>query len=271
LRHRLPTLVEGEVLLLLVLVFAATGLSALPPPADQPAHEQATAAEVAEVFRPKLPSLQTPSLEAMRQTDGTAPGSPRSREAYLWSNFSHNVAGLMLLAMALVSFVGPAFGATFSRHWPLGLFALAAFVYLRASANEGTWPFGATPIADVDAEGLQHRLAALLVLAMGVLEWKARRSRAGKLRYVFPLLCVLGAALLLMHSHRAFQVKDGYLVQITHSTMGALAGLVAVGRWLELRLPPGRGALAGMLASLGMLAIALILVFYREANVVIPP
>jgi hypothetical protein len=36
-------------------------------------------------------------------------------------------------------------------------------------------------------------------------------------------------------------------------------------------LPPGRGALAGMLASLGMLAIALILVFYREANVIIPP
>ena len=271
LRHRLPRLVESEVALLLVLVFAATGLSALPPPTDQPPHARATAVEVAEVFRPKLPSLATPSLAAMRQSDTAPPGTPRSREAYLWSNFSHNVAGLMLLAMALVSFAGPVFGANVARQWPLGLLALAAFIYLRACANEGTWPFGSTPIASVDSEGLQHRLAALLVLAMGVLEWRARRSDGGRLTYVFPMLCVVGAALLLTHSHRAFQLKEGYLVQVTHSTMGALAGLVAVGRWLELRLPPGRGAPAGVLASAGMLGIALILVFYREANVIIAP
>jgi len=267
LRGRLPTLVEGETMLLVVLVFAATGLSALPPPADQPPDEQATVSEVADVFRPKLPSLATPSLAAMRHADA-APGAPRSREAYLWSNFSHNAAGVMLLAMALVSLTGPVFGARFSRHWPLGLLAMAAFVYLRASANEGTWPFGTTPIAHVDAEGVQHRLAAVLVLVMGILEWRARRSCRGMLRYVFPALCVLGAALLLTHSHRQFQPKEGYLVQVTHSAMGALAGLVAVGRWLELRLPPRPGRVAGIMAGLAMLGIALVLVFYREGNVV---
>jgi putative copper resistance protein D len=230
-------------------------------------------AEVVEVFRPKMPRLETPSMEAMRRSDETkASGAPRTREAYLWSNYSHNAAGLILLVMSLTSLAGPTLGLRFSRHWPLGLLALAAFIYLRASANEGTWPFGSTPIAAVDAEGLQHRLAAVLVLAMGLLEWRARGSRPGTpLTYVFPVLCMVGAALLLTHSHRTFQLKAGYLVQVTHSSMGALAGLVAVGRWLELRLPRGPGRVAGALASLAMLAIALILVFYREANVIIPP
>jgi copper resistance protein D len=273
LRLRLPKLVEAETILLVLLVFAATGLSALPPPADQRPDEQATVAEVAKVFRPKIPSLETPSLEAMRRSEASkASGAPRTREAYLWSNYSHNTAGLILLVMSLTSLAGPTLGARFSRHWPLGLLALAAFIYLRASANEGTWPFGSTPIGEVDAEGLQHRIAAVLVLAMGLLEWRARCSRPGTpLTYLFPVLCVVGAALLLTHSHRTFQLKEGYLVQVTHSSMGALAGLVAVGRWLELRLPPGPGRLAGALASLAMLAIALILVFYREANVIIPP
>ena len=272
-RKRLPKLVEAETILLVLLVFAATGLSALPPSADQRPDEQATMAEVAEVFRPKLPSLETPSLEAMRRSEATmASGGPRTREAYLWSNYSHNAAGLILLVMSLASLAGPTLGVRFSRHWPLGLLGLAAFIYLRASANEGTWPFGDTPIAAVDAEGLQHRIAALLVVAMGLLEWRARGSRPGTpLTYFFPVLCFVGAALLLTHSHRTFQLKDGYLVQVTHSSMGALAGLVAVGRWLEIRLPPGPGRLAGTLASLAMLAIALILVFYREANVIIPP
>jgi copper resistance protein D len=273
LRERLPKLVEAETIALVLLVFAATGLSALPPPADQRPDEQATVGEVVEVFRPKIPALQTPSMEAMRRSDeAMSSGAPRTREAYLWSNYSHNAAGLILLVMSLTSLAGPTLGLRVSRHWPLGLLALAAFIYLRASANEGTWPFGATPIGAVDAEGLQHRLAALLVVAMGLLEWRARCSRPGTpLTYVFPVLCMLGAALLLTHSHRTFQLKAGYLVQVTHSSMGALAGLVAVGRWLELRLPRRPGRLAGAIASLAMLAIALILVFYREANVIIPP
>ena len=273
LRERLPKLVEAETILLTLLVFAAAGLSALPPPADQRPDQQATVAEVAEVFRPKIPSLETPSLEALRRSDAVmAAGASRTREAYLWSNYSHNMAGLILLVMSVTSLAGPTLGARFSRHWPLGLLVLAAFVYLRAAANEGTWPFGSTSITAIDSEGLQHLAAALLVLAMGLLEWRARGSRAAApLTYVFPALCVLGAALLLMHSHRMFQLKEGYLVQVTHSSMGALAGLVAVGRWLELRLPPGPGRLAGGLASVAMLAIALILVFYREANVIIPP
>ena len=50
-----------------------------------------------------------------------------------------------------------------------------------------------------------------------------------------------------------------------------LAAILATARWLELRLAPPAGRWAGMAASVAMLLIALVLVFYREANVVIPP
>jgi putative copper resistance protein D len=72
--------------------------------------------------------------------------------------------------------------------------------------------------------------------------------------------------LLLTHSHVAFQSKASFLVQVTHSTMGALAALLAAARWLELRLGPPASRWAGVAASLAMAGISLVLVFYREAN-----
>ena len=274
LRTRLPYLVEGEAILLVMILFTAATLSAQPPSVDQAAGDHATVGEVVEVFRPKLPTLHTPSVDIMRanRAEAAARGE-RSRDAYLWSNYSHNVAGLILLAMSLVALAGALVRPGGGRHWPLGFVALAAFVYLRAAANEGTWPFGTVPLWKIDAEGIQHRIAALLVLALGALEWRARAKpdRGSLLPYVFPALGAAGAVLLLTHSHAAFQSKQSFLVQVTHTTMGALAGLLVAGRWLELRLAPPAARLAGAAATVAMLMIALVLVFYREANLVISP
>jgi putative copper resistance protein D len=274
LRARLPQLVEAEAIILVMIVFAASALSGQPPATDLPVKERATLAEVVEVFRPKLPSLSTPSVETMRQNRITAAArGERSPDAYRWSNFSHNVSGMILLGMSLFALAGFAMGGGWGRHWPLGFLALAAFVYLRAASNEGTWPFGATPLGAIDAEGIQHRIAAALVLGIGLLEWRARTNPdpRGRLAYVFPVLCAAGGVLLLAHSHAAFQLKSSFLVQVTHTTIGAFAGLMVAGRWLELGLASPWNRVAGAAASASMLAIALILVFYREANVVLPP
>jgi putative copper resistance protein D len=267
--RRLARLVEAEGIVLVILLFAAASLSAQPPAVDQPAADTATVAEVVEVFRPKIPALHAPSLEAMRRSRAEiTAGAARTREAYLWSNFSHNVAGLILLATSLFALAALARGTGWDRHWPLGFVALAAFVYLRAAANEGAWPFGPTALWHVDAEGLQHRMAAGLVLMLGLIEWRARARapRGSALPYLLPVLAGAGGVLLLTHSHAAFQSKASFLVQVTHSTMGALAALLAAARWLELRLAPPAGRWAGVVASLAMLGIALVLVFYREAN-----
>ncbi len=274
LRARLPRLVEAEAILLVMIVFAASALSSQPPAIDLPTSERASVAEVAEVFRPKVPSLETPSVDAMRRNRaGAAPGAERSVDAYRWSNFSHNGAGLILLGMSLAALAGLLAGGDWGRHWPLGFVALASFVYLRAAANEGAWPFGATPLGAIDAEGIQHRIAAALVLGLGLLEWRARArpDARGGLAYVFPALTAAGGILLLAHSHAAFQLKSSFLVQVTHSTMGAFAALMVTARWLELGLGAPWRQVASIAAGASMLAIALILLFYREANIVLPP
>jgi putative copper resistance protein D len=232
---------------------------------------------VVEVFRPKWPSLRTPSV-ATKLGDASRPralGGERTNVAYSWSNFSHNVAGLFLLGMSLVALAGW-MRAPWARHWPLGLVGLAVFVFLRTSASEGTWPFGPTGVwenALASAEPLQHRIGAALALSLGLLEWRARARRrpSALLPYVFPALAALGGVVLLTHSHVAFEPKSSYLVQVTHTTMGALAVVMACGRWLELRLASPAGRLGGAASTVAMLLIALVLVFYREANVVLPP
>ena len=273
LRARLPRLVEGEAILLVMIVFAASALSSQPPGVDLPDAERATVAEVVEVFRPKVPSLRTPSVETMRENRARAATGERSHDAYRWSNFSHNVSGLILLGMSLYALAGFASGRGWGRHWPLGFLALAGFMYLRAAANEGAWPFGSTGLAQIDAEGLQHRMAAALVVGLGAVEWRAQAWTASRRRvaYVFPVLAAAGGILLLAHSHAAFQLKTSFLVQVTHTTIGAFAAFLVAARWLELGLTPPWRRVAGVAASASMLAIALILIFYREANIVLSP
>ena len=99
----------------------------------------------------------------------------------------------------------------------------------------------------------------------------ARPDARGGLAYVFPSLTAAGGILLLAHSHAAFQLKSSFLVQVTHSTMGAFAALMVTARWLELGLGAPWRRVAGIAAGASMLAIALVLVFYREANLVLPP
>ncbi|HWP65008.1 MAG TPA: CopD family protein, partial [Candidatus Limnocylindria bacterium] len=275
LRATVPFFVEAETLLAVLILFTAATLASQPPAVDV-IEERASWAEVVRVFAPKWPRLRTPSIAAM-EADTSDPlavvGGERTAAAYEWSNFSHNVAGLLLLAMSVLAIVGGSQRGGWGRHWPLGFLGLGAFVFLRTSANDMVWPFGPRGVWETmmnDAEVLQHRLGALLVVALGLVEWRARAHPTGRLPYVFPLLAAAGGLLLLTHSHAAFEPKSYYLIQVTHTTMGALAVLMACARLLELRLPPPGSRAAGAVSNLAMLLIALILVFYQEANVELP-
>jgi putative copper resistance protein D len=277
LRAGLPYLVEDETVLLGVLLFTAAMLSTQPPAIDV-AKDRAAWDEVMEVFRPKWPSLQTPSVATMAGDSSDADvgvGGEPTAAAYSWSNFSHNVAGLFLLGLGLLALAALTGRVPWARHWPLGLVGLGVFVFLRTGAGGNTWPFGPVPFwSDTlgNAEVLQHRLGALLPVTLGVIEWRARTfARPGSLQpYVFPVLAAIGGILLLTHSHGAFEPKSSFLVQVTHTTMGALAVVMACARLLELRLTATAARAAGLVSILAMLLIALVLVFYREANVVVP-
>ena len=116
-------------------------------------------------------------------------------------------------------------------------------------------------------EVLQHRVFVLLVLGFGTFEWMVRtaRIRAPRAALIFPILCAVGGALLLTHSHASLNLKSEFLIEVTHAPLGILGMLVGWGRWLELRLPPGEGNIPGRIWAVCLMLVGLLLIFYREA------
>ena len=203
-----------------------------------------------------------------------AAGAERTREAYLWSNFSHNVSGLILLGTSLFALVGLACGARWYRHWPLGFVALAVFVYLRAAANEGVWPMGPTPGLARRRRGTPARHGR----GAGAGARSRRVARAGACsrspRCPTSCPCSAGAGgVLAPHAFARRLPEQGELSRPGHALDDGrarrAAGRVALAR--APADPPASRCWAGVAASLAMVGIALVLVFYREANLTLDP
>lgn len=255
--------VEVEVGLGLTVMFAAASLTSLPPAVDLLA-DRASLSEVARRFTPRVPTLRSPSLSEMPIDD---PDAPRSDADRAWSEFNHHVAGILVLAMGLLAVLHATTRARWARHWPLVFMGLAAFMVVRN--DPGSWPLGPEGFWEgmLVATVLQHRIFVLLVIAFGIFEWMVRTGRMPSRRaaLVFPLLCAVGGALLLTHSHAAQNLKDEFLLEVTHVPLGVMAMLVGWTRWLELRLPAGRQRVPGSVWAVGLALIGVLLIFYRES------
>jgi putative copper resistance protein D len=270
--QRVPYYVEAEALILAAILFTAVGLSSLPPAIDID-EQQATWAEVVDVFSPKMPRLSSPSFEEAISAYYEKPTLPApitaGVESY-WSDYNHNVSGLFLVAMGVVALLSFFEIGRWTYYWPLGFIGIGIFQWLRSDVESSPLgPLGFWERFLAESETLDHQLSIVLVLALGVLELRARTTGKphARLPYVFPVLCAIGGVLLLGHSHSAFELKQEYLFQVTHTAMGSLAVIMACGRWLELRLRPSVGRGAGLVSILAMLGIGLILLFYRETPV----
>ncbi len=255
--------VEVEVGLGLTVLFAAASLTSLPPAVDL-THDRATFAEVATRFTPRLPTLRSPSLAEMPLDD---PNAPRNDADRAWSEFNHHVSGLLVLAMGLLATLHASGRAPWARHWPLVFLGLAAFMAVRN--DPGSWPLGPEGFWQgwLVATVLQHRIFVLFVVTFGIFEWQVRsgRMRSRRAALVFPLLCAVGGGLLLTHSHASLNLKDEFLLEVTHAPLGVLAMMVGWSRWLELRLPDARRRLPGSLWAVGLALIGVLLIFYRES------
>ena len=271
--QRVPYYVEVETLLLIATLAAAVSLVTQPPAIDME-DQQATWAELSEVFRPKVPLLLAPAyVEAVAvpsergSTSLEMNAGPKTR----WSDYNHNVSGLFLVVMALAALASQAGWASWARYWPLGFVALSIFTLIYSDARS-SWPFGQIGFWEgllSSDEILLHRLSALLACVLGLIEWQARlrHKRDSRLPYVIPVLVAVGGLLLLGHAHEGLQPKEEFLIQITHNVIGLLALIMACGRWLELRLTPPTGRLAGVVSLSALLLIGLVLLFYRETPV----
>jgi putative copper resistance protein D len=155
----------------------------------------------------------------------------------------------------------------FARHWPLAFFGLAVFLLIRADSEN--WPLGPRGFWESFqvAEVAQHRFFVLLVVAFAVFEWAVQTQRLAARRagLVFPLVCAVGGTVLMTHSHSLGNVKQEFLVELSHIPISLLAVVAGWSRWLEIRLS---GKPVRMVASIWPVCLVLIgvaLILYRES------
>jgi uncharacterized membrane protein len=123
------------------------------------------------------------------------------------SEFNHHLAGVLLIIAGLFILFDEHIRrrSALSRYvWPT-CFLLAGLFVLIFSDTE-IWPFGPqTPWYAIthNVEDLQHKIFALILLAIGCIELQRARGRLTALwaAWFFPVIGVTGAILLLFHVH----------------------------------------------------------------------
>ncbi len=280
--NRLRPLAEVEVGIGFAIILAAASLTSVPPAADV-TDDRLNLSEIGERMAPHWPRLRSPSLEElseptrqrMKDVDALETRSPvmggdapiLNRQAdRAWSEYNHHWAGLMVLVAGLLQLAWWTGHVRWARHWPLVFLALAAFIFLRADPEN--WPLGPNGFWESfdNSEVLQHRAFAVLTIAFGLFEWAVRtdRIRSKRAALVFPLICALGGALLLTHSHSSENVKKELLAELTHVPLALLAIAAGCARWLELRLPEGDRRIPSLVWPLCFAIIGILLLLYRE-------
>jgi putative copper resistance protein D len=267
LAQRVPAYIEVELVLASALLFTAATLASFPPAADL-LNDRVSSADMWRMFNPKVPHLGGPEIihiEAPEQTDMQT-GRIGQQGSLSWDRFNHNMSGVIVASMALVALLNRIGGVPWARHWPLLFIAFSVLIFVFSNPTE--WPLGQLGFRESlqNAEVVQHWLAAIVVLGLGWFEWRARLGKFANqnLRYVFPVLCIVGGIILLTHSHDISEVRQEFLAQSTHVAMGALAVIMGCSRWLELRFASPQNRMAAVISLASMLLVGFILMFYVD-------
>ncbi|PKM38456.1 MAG: copper resistance protein [Gammaproteobacteria bacterium HGW-Gammaproteobacteria-10] len=270
--REIPSYIQAEAFVLISILFTAVSLATQPPAIDIP-ETTATWQETLATFKPRIPLMTSPTHEELMagEPGRTAiVGQVPSRAMTDWSDYNHNVAGVFVATIALLSIYANLRPPPPHRGplWPLGFAFLGLFLFIRSDPE--VWPLGPVGFWEStlnSGEILQHRIATLLAFIMGVLEYKARHPNNvhRKLVYMFPILGAFGGLMLLTHSHVGFQAKTAFLIQAGHTLMGVFSIIVASARWLEIQLhDPKQKQIAGLISAFAMLQVGMILMFYQE-------
>jgi copper resistance protein D len=154
-----------------------------------------------------------------------------------------------------------------ARHWPLVFVGLAALIFLRADPEN--WPLGPNGFWEscLEADVLQHRMFALLVVAFAIYEWRVQTGRNRSLRQAlfFPAACAVGGAVLFTHSHSLGNIKDETLIEWSHVFLAFLAVLAGWSRWAELRTASEERKILAWVWPVCFVMIGTVLMLYRES------
>src|SRR5271167_4624824 len=282
---RLRRLVEVEVGIGITVILTAASLTSQPPAIDQPS-DTVTPQQIAARLKPVWPRLDYPQAvlaenaavaEGKGQASTTQPvpaaydidGLPLSWERIASSEESesnHHWMGVVVLAMGLLALLARSGKAPWAEYWPLLLICIAIFIFIRADTE--SWPVGPQGFwaCWLKPEVFQHRVAALVCIGFAFFELRVRREGYANspITLVFPLMCALGGALLLTHSHPVINVKENLLVELNHVPLGLAAVFAGWSRWLEIRLPAKDRGIPAWIWPVCFVLIGAGLLNYRE-------
>ncbi len=278
---RLRRLIEAEVGIGITVILTAASLTSQPPAVDQ-LNETVTLQQIYQRIKPVVPRFTYEYVTEAANTgpaENTIPESkapvynvdgvpltPRLINNSIESESNHHWMGLVVLAMGLLALLARTGKAPWAEYWPLLLIGIAIFIFLQADTE--CWPVGWKGFwaCWADPEVFQHRMAALVCVGFAVFELRVRQQRKenDRMAMVFPLMCALGGAVLLTHSHAITNVKENLLVELSHVPMGIIAVFAGWARWLELRLPEEDRAIPSWIWPACFVLIGAGLLNYRE-------
>lgn len=122
------------------------------------------------------------------------------------SELNHHIAGGFLLAIGFCIIVSERYKSLPWLRWLPAVLFIAAGLFLAAWSDNEIWPRGDLSwwwLIYYDAEARQHKLYALLLVALGLVEFfqASRKHRRPWLNVVFPILGVVGGVSLFFHHH----------------------------------------------------------------------
>jgi putative copper resistance protein D len=281
---RLRRFGETEIGLGFTVILAAASLTAQSPSVDETPQDTLTAHQVVERMQLRWPSFHTPAFAqlapptplsiAVHEATYTG-GSASDANDRAWSEYNHHWAGLIVLVAGLLALVSRLPRQQWARYWPLLFLGLSVFILMRADPE--CWPLGPRPFwASFTApDVLEHRLYAVIIAVFAVFETGVQtgRLRSSAARSVFPVLCAVGGAFLLTHTHAIGEGNDEVFAELSHTPMAVLGAVAGWGRWLELRLdesapaaPPSRSRrIAAWIWPLCLILVGILLLNYRES------
>jgi putative copper resistance protein D len=270
---------EVEIGIAFTVVLAAGSLTSQPPAVDVAAM-RVPLADIAERFTPRAPRLTPPTLSEVYRPaiptetspgrfDSYVPGqlaAPRTPAEIALSEFNHHWAGIFVLVMGLLAIAARA-GVDWARHWPLTFLGLGVFLFFLADVDY--WPLGPLSFwkGFAVSEVFQHRLILPLIVAFAWYEWRVRTGRkvSPRASLVFPLVCALGGAVLITHTHSLTNYREQLLAELSHIPIALLGILAGWSRWLELRGPVRSRSWLSWIWPFCFVLVGLWLLNYRES------
>jgi putative copper resistance protein D len=190
------------------------------------------------------------------------------------SEFNHHLAGFfVVLAGVFILYQG-----VLAKRWPGVKYAwpacfLLAGIFVLVWSDTELWPFGHREWLEAlrnNREVLQHKTFAVLLLALGVIEW---RRASGALKavwsgWVFPVLAIGGSSLLLFHQHEGGMHGANHMelmarIQSEHLSY-AMTGIgIGLAKGLAEVKTRFQGAF-GKIWPVLMIVLGVLLMFYQE-------